>query len=847
VAYARFRLGGGMQNKSAADSIPDDALAFARMCSFDLANAVQSARGRDKLNSDAAVAGSGSILGHFDGQVSSTKRRYAKRGADVYEDFTTDLGAPAAEWPGKTATDFSATGYLTGFAYSDYVYLADGTTIARWNRAQSRMETWGLTSPGYMELTNATPLAVTSGSPTVTVTTPYPLHSGMSSTENIELVGMEPLGGVVGEDINKLHFDSSGFTNADVAVTGTDATDFTITFQRFLAATYFTKIEIDKSNLTGTVTATWSRLVPGSNNPPANESQRYVISGASGGTFRLKHDGEWTADIAYNASLTTIRDALIALPNISASSSGASTVATITGASTFTFAATANATSSASGGGSIGFMRQGPKCAITTSGGGLEGGRYFYAYAYFNGVAESNFSAQVPVEIVTRNSYVTLSEILPGPVGTTERRIYRTDVNQRSLYFIGKIGDNTTTTFIDLNKLPLGADPYALIGDEIVDQEFQDSVISRLSGKKAAEKRALIDAAENERRRQRTATNLGLQANWTDHDPPPLGLQEVGILNETAFGIAAGEVRFSEAGNPEHWPLGNRLKPGRDTSEAALTWRAYDRDCIIYTESGLYRLSQIGLDFTESRFEEIESPVGLAGRRAVAQLDGQLGHVFLAKTGLYLFDGARVTEISYAIESLFTDSSNIDYINPSYMSTAIAVTSRDRLYLSYGSSAANDRLLIVDFQDIQNPKFSVNTWSHTALFRERADGTLIAGDASGYVWQLDTGWTDNGSSIYWVWTSKHYSLNGGMAFMLDEVFLDADLAGSTTILTIAMQQRDTQKAVQFTLSTTGRQRIRCKVPTYMKGERVLVGMASSGAVKRTAYALEFTYLPMGEP
>jgi hypothetical protein len=373
-------------------------------------------------------------------------------------------------------------------------------------------------------------------------------------------------------------------------------------------------------------------------------------------------------------------------------------------------------------------------------------------------------------------------------------------------------------------------------------------VLSRLSGREQARRRALIDAENDARRSQRTATNLGLQMNWTDHDPPPVGLEEVGILNETAMGIEGGDLVFAEAGNPEHWPLSNRLKPGRNTSEQALTWRAFDRDCIIYTASGLYRFSQVGLDFRDGRFEEIESPVGLAGKRAVALLDGQKGHVFLAQNGIYLFDGARVSEVSYAIEKLFTDSTQLDYINPNYMSTAIMATSRDRLYMAYAtSSSGNDRMLVVDFQDMASPKFTVYPWSYTMLTRERTDNTLLAGDSAGYVYQLDTGWTDDGSAIYWAWITKNWRLNDGASFQLDEVILDCDLQGASTLVLVVVKQRDNYKQATFTLSETGRQRITMKVPTYMKGEQVSLTVTSSGAVQRRAYEAGFTFLPMGEP
>lgn len=846
MSYQAYRMGGGINGKTDPAAQANDTLVTARNCSFDVEGRISSARGRTKLNGGTPIAGSGSILGHFDGEVSGTKVRYTKRGGTTYENFTALLPAPASLWPGRDAIAASSTDYLTGFTYNNKTYLADGQSCFRYVGGEA--QTWGLNSPGYQELT-VTPLSTTSGLTTVTVTTPENIDTGMSGTQNIELVGLDGLGGVVSEDINKLHFNSSGFTDADVKCEfgPMNTAAVRITFQRLLAATSITQIEVDREKLEGPEQWEWTRIVPGSASPPTNEVQEISFSGATGGTFRLKHEGEWTQDIAYNATAAQVQDALIALPNISASTSNASIVATITGAKTFTIEASANATASVTGGGTIGFMRQGPLLTIETSGGGLEGGRYFYAYTFYNGVAESNFSAQVPVEVVTRGSKVTVGQILPGPAGTTERRIYRTDVNQRQLYYIGKIEDNTTTSFVDVAKLPPGGDPWTNYGDIVIDKEFEDSVLSKLSPRKRAERRALLDKLQSERDRQRRATNLGLLAEWTDHDPPPADIQEIGILNETGFGVSGNEIRFSEIGQIEHWPLGNRIKPGRNTSETVQTWRAFDRDCIIYTQSGLYRLSMFGSSFSDSRYDEIDSPVGLAGKRAVAALDGMAGHVFLAKSGIYLFDGQRVNEISYAVEHLFTDSTHTDYVNPAFMGTAVMAASRDRVFLSYGSAAANDRLMLIDFQNVQNPRFSVYDWRHTMLFRERSDNALVAGTADGVMYQLDSGESDAGSGIYWLIQTKPFRLSDGLAVRLDELILDADFAGASTVLNVYVRQRDITQTSQHTLATTGRQRHKVKLPTKMKGEEVYVTLASTSAFQRSLGEIGFTYLPMGEP
>lgn len=861
MAYISQRLGGGLNLKSASDVAPDGSLVTAQGCSFDTVGALGSARGRTKLNGGAVIDGA-SILGHFDGTVSGAKTRFTKCGTTLYKDFGTPLADPIALYPGRTLVAYGS-GNMTGFAYGDFVYVADGTTIARYNG--STPEAWGLVSPGYQEITNTDPIA-TATSTTQTITTPFPIDTGMSSTQNIELVGMVPLQGLKGSEINRLHYANAVSTNGDVSVTcgassTANITPFVITFTRLQANQYQLEIQRDISLLTGgSPPNTWTHTtIGGRTHPTISDVQTIDLTSATGGSFKLGFRApldynkfssvvEWTQDIPYNADAAAIQLALIGLPSITGDAT-IYTPATVTGASTFTITTATAATGTGSGGGSIGFMRQGPLATVNGSAGDLEVGLYNYAYTFYNGVAESNFSARVPVDVTAQNSWVQLSQILPGPVGTTERRVYRSDVNQKQLYYIGKIEDNTTTTFSDYNKLPPGALDDGLNEDDITDFEVDEAI---LGAREVARRRGLLEAEINSLRGLNT--NLGLLSDWTDHDPPPLGLSEVGLLADTVFGIADGELRFSESGNPEHWPLSNRLKTGRNASETALTWRAFDRDCIIYSDSALYRFSQIGLTFADSRYEEIESPVGLAGARAIASLDGQQGHIFLAKTGLYLFDGARVNEISYSIEKMFTDSTHADYIHPESMSGAWMVTSRDRMYMAYsttnttpGTPDANDRMLFCDFQDMQDPKFSVIEWDFSCLSRERIDNTLIAGDTAGYVYQMDSGWTDDGGTIEWDWTTKQYRLNGGQAFRLDEVFLDANLAGASTTVAVTMQQRSATKSAVFTISPTGRQRIQLKVPTYMKGEGVTVNVASTGAVERTAYGLEFTYLPMGEP
>ena len=786
---------------------------------------------------------------------------------------------------GLTAPTFSATSILSGFTYGGYAYMCDGSATQRLGMATgapptAAPSTWGLVSPGYHELTTAASLDPTSGSKdiTVTVTGGHALGTSAAVTavydgsapylQNIEMVGFEAVGGIPDNEINCLHSGYAGnlgdilVTSSGVDNLGAAGVVFTITFQNGAGAypwpTMIVGSPLDGSALLvgGVIGPNTVVVTAGLESPPTNAVQTLgpFIGVPTAGGFILEvtrgyGDLEFTPTIPYNATVAQVRAALETLSYF-ASGASATTVCTVLSSTTFSFTTVTASTSSTPGGGVIGFIRQGPTLT-QSSGGALVGGVYYYAYAFYNGVAKSNFSAQVPIRVTSENK-VVLTNVLIGPVGTTERHIYRTDVDGRQLYYIGKIADNSTYTFTDTAKLAAGADPNAQPGEQATYVARASGSNDALARQNVAPMRGINEAevsakASDEKLRQELSTNLGLLSDWTDHDPPPTDLKHVGLIGDTAFGISGNTLRFSKAGEVEHWPLSNAVTPGRNLSETLLAWVAFDRDCILYTTNAIYRLSQVGLSFEDSRLEEIESPVGLAGEWAVAALDGQQGHVFLAKSGLYLFDGQRVTEISYNIEKLFTgDPSDGAYIAPGYMGQAFMVTSRDRMMMSYRhteSAGNNQALLLCDFQDMSKPNFMViGTWEFTSLWREKSDNYVLGGDSNGYLYVLDYGWTDNGGTIRWQVYSKTYRFNGQTTIAYDEVILDADFGGATTTdVVVYTQSRGVDKTAEFVItSSNGRKRHKLKLPTHFRGEWISFYIESTHAGQRKIYEVGFT-------
>lgn len=904
MAYKIFRMGGDGTNLSAAEDFLEG-VTILNGCQFEEDGALTSFRGRAKINNSTQLGGAtGTVRGGYDGLAGTAgsllKFRFFKKDTSVYTNtdltaltdsnnrtvtYTTSVGTLVNAVKGLTAPTWHASNPLSGFTYGGYAYSADGGAIQRHKITSVSAlavtnEAWGLVAPGYHEISTDGTLSCNN---TTTVTFTHPTAHGYGFgvasspsypyTMNVEFVGFKTLKSsgvdvIPDNEINCLHYAGSGAT-ADIDVTSASAnlntsgaTEFTITYQNGAGAFDWQKVNVQAPSggatpLNSTLEST--TVTHGSPDPSTDEVQKiYWQSGtaATQGYFRLKFsrgggDYQITENIPYNATVQQVEDAILALSFFNTTLASTSAVS-VTGAATMTFTVATTPTGGAlTGGGTAGFIRQGPTLTEGTSGGDLVGGTYYYAYTFYNGVAESNFSARVPIAVST-GSKVTLTNVLMGPVGTTARRIYRTDVDGRQLYFVGQIDNNTDTSFTDTARLAHGASYFAQPGDAVSDAESpagetDEQARGRRAGKRGVREATASAKAKDEKLREKLATNLGLLSDWTDHDAPPSDLKEVGLIGDTVFGISGSALCFSRSGEPEHWPLANRVTPGRNTSETLQQWMGFDGQCIMYTDNGLYRLSPISLDFSEVRFEEIESPVGLAGPRAVAALDGTQGHVFLARNGIYLFDGVRVIDVSRKLYKFFNryTGNPFDNFRPEHMGQAVMVTSGSKVFLSLRTTAgagSNDLLLLGDFKEPTNPKWSVmRQWSFGSLWRERSSNYVLAGDYSGYAWVIDTDdYTSDGGSIAWgVWT-PYYRLTPAAA-IFDEVEVYGEFAGATTTIYVYLGMKDTYKEATFTTSTTGGQRHRFKLPQHFRGENIQVNVSSTYAGRRKLYWVGFTY------
>ena len=479
------------------------------------------------------------------------------------------------------------------------------------------------------------------------------------------------------------------------------------------------------------------------------------------------------------------------------------------------------------------------------TGGGFLEGNYKYTFTFFNGRAESNFAPSVTMTISaaeeTTGVQADLSGILVGPAGTTERRVYRTDLNQNSFYLIEKIADNTTTTTTDLGGVPPNADPDAAQGDAPrVEKNPNDDIQMDNPAQYPASTAKGQGYEDVQLNNEVWVTNLGLLADWTDHDPAPAGLRNLVLHGDTIFGTEGNNLRWTRTAQPEYWSEFYSVPVGRQTGETLMAIMPLDHSVICYTDGGIYRFTRIGREARESTMEATDSPVGLVARNAVAPVffsGGQsAGHVFLARDGVYLFDGRSAIRVSQRIDDIFTDPDQAHYGDPLNNAGAVMGTVGDRTYLSYSTTgAANTRTLIADFRDSGSIKFSVSLDAYDTLTLG-LDGRLIGG-TSGTLFEVGVESANNSQTMQI--TTKQFPFAGSTIDSTPErIRILADTGGVSTAIKVVTDYGD---EAEFTIIGSGQQLFQRLLPATMRGTRAHVEWSSTSGTRRALHAIAFQY------
>lgn len=514
---------------------------------------------------------------------------------------------------------------------------------------------------------------------------------------------------------------------------------------------------------------------------------------------------------------------------------------------------------------------------LTSVGAGaiLTDGTYTVAYSWVikrsddSTACESNLSpidrdaANKGFISTTSATSITVGGFAAAPAGATHIRIYRSIVDKKPLFFDGEI-TVATSTYSITTKVATSKGDSATVESALEAEDVIDDVRPVLTfsdyrrGKHIASTSvtALNTEVDKKSRQgpnqsaggpQYVQTNLGMLADWVDHNPAPTDLRHLVHHGRQLFGISGKDVVFCRVGEPEHWPIFNAFQPGRNTGEVTQALLPLNGEIIVYTDTSIYRAMSLDLSFEDARLVDVDSPVGLAAEWGVTSITigGRQAHIFIATSGLYLFDGQSAHEIGFNIEHLF-DGSSDDSISLGNVGLCRAVSKRDKVWISYPTGSANDRTLFLDFQNPEEPKFAILPYGYTTIDIEKKDGLIFGGDAAGNTYEVDTGSSNGDEEIDWGPRSKEYVLGlPNTLITLESVVLDADFGGLATDITVSM---DSGRSYTTSVSAgPGRDRPVVEVPTYMKGNRVDVKLESTGIVNRHWYGVGFNFRPGGPP
>lgn len=130
--------------------------------------------------------------------------------------------------------------------------------------------------------------------------------------------------------------------------------------------------------------------------------------------------------------------------------------------------------------------------ASPAAAGNIENGTHIYAVAFYNGAGitpPGPVTAAVTVANKTVNGQVALSSIPIGPVGTTGRKVYRSEAGATALKLLATIANNTDTTYTDnIADGSLGA------AKETVNAAAATALAATVKFSEAASDRLLTDA-----------------------------------------------------------------------------------------------------------------------------------------------------------------------------------------------------------------------------------------------------------------------------------------------------------------------------------------------------------------
>lgn len=300
-----------------------------------------------------------------------------------------------------------------------------------------------------------------------------------------------------------------------------------------------------------------------------------------------------------------------------------------------------------------------------------------------------------------------------------------------------------------------------------------------------------------------------------DNDTPTAMSDLAGPHFDRVWGIDAAvpdRVVFSKAKEPDSFPPTFYLivsSPADPVKKLTL----FEGVLYALTVGAIYGVQ--GTDEASFVAYKTRAERGTVALRSVAV--GPSGLYYLAKDGIYLFDGLNSTLLTASIDPVFYGTSmlGIDAFNMAQAAKAQGAYFDGKYFLSYphGANTTNTRLLVYDEQTRQF--YSWDFSGASALHVEKVNNYLVVGAADGFAYFAENGLKNlvgdapNATATIQI-SFRDPQGHGGLKVAKD-FYADIDAPSAVTVTPIA---DGTAKTAFTVAATTDRKLTRTRIPAY---------------------------------
>ncbi len=215
----------------------------------------------------------------------------------------------------------------------------------------------------------------------------------------------------------------------------------------------------------------------------------------------------------------------------------------------------------------------------------------------------------------------------------------------------------------------------------------------------------------------------------------------------TGDALNPNRVYWSDDLNPENWTTsldagGLMDIPTWDGGKCIGLSNLFD-NVVIFKTYNIWKI--FGTYPREYEKVQVYSSTGAIAERSI--VDAGTMAFFLAKDGIYIYNGTQTQKISYKIDDIISN------MHPLYAANAVGVFYKDKYILAIPEGDTTLNNTIIEYS-LKNQNFTIRRGIHATCFLVYNDN-LLFGNENGYVYIYDSGNTFDGGAINAYWETPY--------------------------------------------------------------------------------------------